>query len=113
VWKYQRDVRSDLQALDVIRLTISPFTFGFVPMYVEPQERTEFRMADKPDVLTSLKNMAGGGVPVLHGLPTNTAGSPPTTMNSGNDLSDRPVRGDSEAFVTHRLVGGDRRKPPV
>src|SRR5437879_4865810 len=59
----------DLEAaLDVVRSHHIPFTFGFVPMYVNPQERMEFRLADKPDVVHALqKYVRAGGVPVLHG----------------------------------------------
>ena len=91
--------------LDVIRQHHIPFTFGFVPMYVNPQERLEFRMADKPDVVDMLKKyVRAGGVPVLHGYTHQYRGVTTDDYEFWDDLSDRPVRGDSEAFVTHRLT---------
>ncbi len=95
----------DLEAtLEVIRRHHIPFTFGFVPMYVNPQERTEFRLADKPDVVSALKDYVNaGGVPVLHGFTHQYRGVTTDDYEFWDDLSDRPVRGDSEAFVTRRL----------
>ena len=91
--------------LAVIRRHHIPFTFGFVPMYVNPQERLEFRMADKPEVVSELKDyVRAGGVPVLHGFTHQYRGVTTDDYEFWDDLSDRPVRGDSEAFVTRRLT---------
>ncbi len=95
-----------LQAtLDVIRKKGIPFSFGFVPMYVDPQERTEFRLADKSDVVHMLVNyVKAGGTPVLHGYTHQYRGVTTDDYEFWDDLSDRPVRGDSEAFATHRVT---------
>jgi len=91
--------------LRVLRKFHIPFSFGFVPMYVNPQDRLEFRMADKPDVVNVLqKYVEAGGAPVLHGYTHQYRGVTTDDYEFWDDLSDRPVRGDSEAFATRRVT---------
>jgi uncharacterized protein YdaL len=99
-------IPTDLEmTLAVIRKHKIPFSFGFVPMYVNPEERTEFRLADKSEVVDELlKYMRAGGVPVLHGYTHQYRGITTDDYEFWDDLSDRPVRGDSEAFATHRIT---------
>jgi len=108
VWKISTrcQIRTNLQAtLTLFGLTI-PFTFGFVSMYVNPRN-DGIRMADKPDVVNELENMCGrAGFRSCTALPHT--GAVTTDDYESGRLSDRPVRGDSEAFVTHRLSGGDQ-----
>jgi len=96
---------SELEAtLAVIRRHHIPFSFGFVPTYVNPHERLEFRMADKPDVVAMLKKYVEyGGTPVLHGFTHQYRGVTTDDYEFWDDLSDRPIRGDSETFVARRL----------
>jgi len=90
--------------LRVLRRHHIPFSFGFVPMYVNPQERLEFRMSDKPEVVHELqKYVEAGGTPVLHGYTHQYRGVTTDDYEFWDDLSDRPVRGDSEAFATRRM----------
>ena len=98
-------IPADLAAtLSVIRRQRIPFSFGFVPMYVNPEERTEFRLADKSEVVDQLMAFVhAGGVPVLHGYTHQYRGVTTDDYEFWDDLSDRPVRGDSEAFATHRV----------
>jgi uncharacterized protein YdaL len=95
----------DLQAmLEVIRRQKIPFAFGFVPMYVNPHDRLEYRLADKPAVVRMLKKyVAEGGVPVLHGYTHQYRGVTTDDYEFWDDLGDRPVRGDSEAFAARRV----------
>ncbi len=95
----------ELQAtLKVIERHHIPFAFGFVPMYVNPHEHMEFRMADKPAVVASLKEyMKAGGVPVLHGYTHQYRGVTTDDYEFWDDLGDRPVRGDSTNFASRRF----------
>ena len=55
-------IPADLAAtLSVIRHQRIPFSFGYVPMYVNPEERTEFRLADKSDVVDQLMDYVHAG----------------------------------------------------
>jgi peptidoglycan/xylan/chitin deacetylase (PgdA/CDA1 family) len=98
-------VPSEMKAtLDVIRKFHIPFSFGFVPVYVNPHERTEFRLTDKPDVLSMLKTyVAAGGTPILHGYTHQYRGVTTDDYEFWDDLGDRAVRGDSKMFASHRM----------
>lgn len=90
--------------LSVIRKHKIPFAFGFVPVYINPHERTEFRLTDKPETLDALKRyVAAGGTPVLHGYTHQYRGVTTDDYEFWDDLGDRPVRGDSEQFAAHRI----------
>ncbi|MFA5976605.1 MAG: polysaccharide deacetylase family protein [Elusimicrobiota bacterium] len=99
-------VPKDLDAtLRVIRRHKIPFSFGFVPMYVNPEGRQEFRMADKPEVVRQIgRYIKAGGVPILHGFTHQYRGVSTDDYEFWDDLSDRPVRGDSETFATRRIT---------
>jgi uncharacterized protein YdaL len=95
----------DLAAtLQVIRKHGIPFAFGFVPAYVNPHERVEMRLSDKPEVVDALhRYMRAGGAPVLHGFTHQYRGVTTDDYEFWDDLGDRPIRGDSESFVERRL----------
>jgi peptidoglycan/xylan/chitin deacetylase (PgdA/CDA1 family) len=90
--------------LAVIKRHHIPFTFGFVPTYINPHENVELQLADQPEVVSVLKKyVAAGGVPVLHGYTHQYRGVTTDDYEFWDDLGDRPVRGDSKAFAERRV----------
>jgi uncharacterized protein YdaL len=98
------DLRQLSTTLNVLDKEHVPFSFGFVPAYINPHERIELRLSDRPAVVNMLKKyVAHGGTPVLHGFTHQYRGVTTDDYEFWDDLGDRPVRGDSEAFVSRRL----------
>jgi uncharacterized protein YdaL len=92
------------QTIKVIHKYHIPFAFGFVPTYINPQERIELRMSEKPEIVSWLKTYVNeGGTPILHGFTHQYRGVTTDDYEFWDDLGDRPIRGDSEAFVARRL----------
>lgn len=88
----------------VFRSEDVPFSFGFVPLYVNPVERLAVHLWEKPEIVEALKRMvAAGGVPVLHGYTHQYRGTSTDDYEFWDDLRDRPVRGDSENYATRRI----------
>jgi uncharacterized protein YdaL len=92
------------QTLKVLKKHKVPFAFGFVPTYINPQERVEIRLAEKPEFVNWLKTFVNeGGTPIIHGFTHQYRGVTTDDYEFWDDLGDRPIRGDSEAFVSRRL----------
>jgi len=90
--------------LNVIRKHRIPFSFGYVPMYINPNERIYLQITDKPDVVKALQNYArAGGSAVLHGFTHQHRGATTDDYEFWDDLRDKPIRGDSRTLVTQRL----------
>jgi uncharacterized protein YdaL len=90
--------------LAVIRKHHIPFSFGFIPMYVNPSEGIYLHLTDAPDVVRVLQEyVRAGGVPVLHGYTHQHRGVTADDYEFWDDLGDRPVRADSEGFVARRV----------
>lgn len=90
--------------LAVLRKHHIPFSFGFVPMYVNPSEGIYMHLTDAPDVVKVLQEyVRAGGVPVLHGYTHQYRGVTADDYEFWDDLADRPVRADSAGFAAHRL----------
>src|ERR1700759_5189966 len=61
-------------------------------------------MEDKPDVIDVLhKYVEAGGTPVLHGDTHQYRGVTTDDYEFWDDLSDRPVKRDSDVDATHRV----------
>ena len=94
----------DLRAtLAVLRKHRIPFSFGYIPMYVNPSEGIYLHLTDAPNVVQALQEyVRAGGVPVLHGYTHQYRGVTADDYEFWDDLADRPVRADSEGFVSQR-----------
>jgi len=90
--------------LNIIKHEKIPFAFGFVPVYVNPGERIYTHLNEHPDVVSVLKEyVKSGGVPVLHGYTHQHRGISTDDYEFWDDITDRPVRGDSAGWAYRRI----------
>ncbi len=90
--------------LRAIRSNKIPFGFGFVPFYLNPTRHIYEQLGEKPEIVDALKDyIKGGGLPVLHGDTHQYRGVTTDDYEFWDDFADRPVKGDSEPFVTRRI----------
>ncbi len=96
---------ADLAAvLAIFKKNNVPFSFGIVPVYVNPGERIYVRLSDKPQIVQALKKFVeAGGSPILHGYTHQRRGISTDDYEFWDDLADRPVLGDSERFASSRI----------
>jgi len=95
------DLKSTLR---VIRSHNIPFAFGYVPFYVDPTRRIFEELSEKPGVVDALqKYIKYRGQPVLHGDTHQYRGVTTDDYEFWDDISDRPVKRDSETFAFRKV----------
>ncbi|MEV0144966.1 MULTISPECIES: DUF2334 domain-containing protein [unclassified Nonomuraea] len=119
----QSDPEAIRAAGDALHRLHVPFSFGVVPVYRGPlrdgPDRATIRLRDRPELVRALVHLLeSGGTMVLHGYTHQSDGPPnPTNGESGQDFEffrthfgaqgqlvyDGTIRGDSAAWVEHRL----------
>ncbi len=84
-----------------------PFQIALVPIYKDPANQEEIYLSDRPKFVAAVKYMISkGGVVVLHGVTHQYHGKTGDDYEFWDELSDKPVQGDSRAFVEQRLRQG-------
>jgi len=81
-----------------------PFSVGLVPVYIDPNERTELHLEDNPKLLAVLRKIPClGGTFVLHGFTHQYHGVTTDDYEFWDDIADKPVRGDSADNASLRI----------
>ncbi len=92
------------RTLRVITSHDIPFSFGYVPFYVNPTLRIFEQLSDKPDIVSALEDyVEHRGIPVLHGDTHQYRGVTTDDYEFWDDLADRPIKRDSDVFASHRV----------
>ncbi len=81
-----------------------PFSVGFVPVYIDPQNRTEYHLDDYPKLWAFLKQIPSmGGSFVLHGYTHQYRGVTTDDYEFWDEVLDKPVRKDSVEYASNRI----------
>ncbi len=81
-----------------------PYSIGVVPVYVNGRDRTYIRMSERTRMVSALTSAAESGATfVLHGYTHQYRGVTTDDYEFWDDLTDRPVRGDSESYAARRV----------
>ena len=81
-----------------------PFQISLVPIFVDPVEKVELYLSDRPEFAKAIRYMVSkGGVVVMHGVTHQFRGKSTDDYEFWDEFSDRPVPNDSRALVEKKL----------
>ncbi len=81
-----------------------PFQIAIIPIFRDPAHSLEIRLGDRRSTVAAIHSMiARGGMPVMHGITHQVHGLSGDEYEFWDEFGDRPVSGDSAAFVSRRL----------
>ncbi len=95
------------QVADFLSERNIPFQIALVPLFKDPANNEELYLSDRPKFVAAVKYMISkGGVVVLHGVTHQYHGKTGDDYEFWDDLSDKPIQGDSRMLVEQRLRTG-------
>ena len=101
------DPASLLKTLRYLHSENIPFSVALVPVYIDPTEKLEIHLEDRPDLLNVLRKVPSyGGVFVMHGYTHQFHGVSTDDYEFWDDISDKPVPGDSVDYALNRIEKG-------
>jgi uncharacterized protein YdaL len=81
-----------------------PFQISLIPIFVNPEDKSEIYLSDRPEFVRAIRYMVSkGGAVVMHGVTHQYGGKSSDDYEFWDELADRPVSGDSRAFVEKKL----------
>lgn len=84
-----------------------PFAVSLVPVYIDPNNKIEYHLEDKPALLGALKKIPFlGGSFVMHGYTHQYHSVTTDDYEFWDDVADKPVRGDSVENASLRIEKG-------
>lgn len=96
-----------IQMADFLSDRKIPFQFSLVPIYKDPANQVELYLSDRPKFVAAVRYMISkGGTPVLHGSTHQYHGKTGDDYEYWDELSDKPIQGDSRPLVEQKLQAG-------
>ena len=84
-----------------------PFQIALVPIFKDPSDQEELYLSDRPKFVAAVRYMISkGGVVVLHGVTHQYHGKTGDDYEFWDDVSDKPIQGDTRTLVEQRLRMG-------
>jgi len=84
-----------------------PFAIALIPIFRDPAHSLEIRLGDRKSTVAAIHTMiARGGTPIMHGITHQVHGLSGDEYEFWDELSNKPVGGDSAEFVMRRLRMG-------
>ncbi len=84
-----------------------PFQISLVPIFRDPANQEELYLSDRPKFVAAVRYMVSkGGVVVLHGVTHQYHGKTGDDYEFWDEMSDKPIQGDSRPLVEQRLRMG-------
>jgi uncharacterized protein YdaL len=81
-----------------------PFQISLIPIYVNPEDKAEIYLSDRPEFVRAIRYMVSkGGSVVLHGVTHQFRGKSTDDYEFWDEFSDKPVPMDSRAMVEKKL----------
>jgi uncharacterized protein YdaL len=75
-----------------------PFQISLIPIYVNPDDKSEIYLSDRPEFVRAIRYMVSkGGAVVMHGVTHQYGGKSSDDCEFWDELADRPISGDSRA----------------
>jgi uncharacterized protein YdaL len=98
------DPKSLITIVKYLKSQNVPFAVALVPVYVNPKEKVEIHLGERPELLSVLKEIPNfGGSFVLHGYTHQYHGVTPEDYEFWDDVADKPVIGDSVEYASLRI----------
>ncbi len=84
-----------------------PFQISLVPIFKDPAEKEEVYLSDRPEFVRAIRYMVSkGGLVVMHGDTHQYHGKSGDDYEFWDEVSDKPIQGDSRALVEQKLEQG-------
>jgi hypothetical protein len=104
----QEDDPAELRSIaDYLFSRHIPFGISLIPIFRNTpanEEQQEIYLSDRPEFVRAIKYMVSkGGLVVMHGVYHQYHGKTADDYEFWDDRSDKPVQGDSQAFVEKRI----------
>ena len=81
-----------------------PFQISLVPIYVDPADKSEIYLSDRPEFVRAIRYMVSkGGSVVMHGVTHQFRGKSTDDYEFWDEYADAPVPNDSRALVEKKL----------
>jgi uncharacterized protein YdaL len=81
-----------------------PFQIGLVPIYVNPEEKSEIYLSDRPEFVRAIRYMVSkGGSVVMHGVTHQYRGKSTDDYEFWDEYADKPIAMDSRDLVIKKL----------
>ncbi|HTY60817.1 MAG TPA: DUF2334 domain-containing protein [Acidobacteriota bacterium] len=81
-----------------------PFQISLVPIYVDPEDKSEIYLSDRPEFVRAIRYMVSkGGSVVMHGVTHQFRGKSTDDYEFWDEYADAPVPNDSRALVEKKL----------
>jgi uncharacterized protein YdaL len=81
-----------------------PFQISLVPIYVNPEEKQEIYLSDRPEFVRAIRYMVSkGGSVVMHGVTHQLRGKSTDDYEFWDEFLDGPIANDSRVLVEKKL----------
>jgi uncharacterized protein YdaL len=81
-----------------------PFQISLIPIFIDPEEKSEIYLSDRPEFVRAIQYMVSkGGSVVLHGVTHQYRGKSTDDYEFWDEFSDKPVPLDSRELVVNKL----------
>jgi uncharacterized protein YdaL len=81
-----------------------PFQISLVPIYVNPEDKSEIYLSDRPEFVRAIRYMVSkGGSVVMHGVTHQYRGKSTDDYEFWDEYADKPIPMDSRAQVIKKL----------
>jgi uncharacterized protein YdaL len=81
-----------------------PFQISLIPIFVDPEDKSEIYLSDRPDFVRAIRYMVSkGGIVVMHGVTHQYRGKSADDYEFWDEFSDKPGSMDSRALVEKKL----------
>jgi uncharacterized protein YdaL len=81
-----------------------PFQISLVPIFVDPEEKSEIYLSDRPEFARAIRYMVSkGGSVVMHGATHQFRGKTTDDYEFWDEFSDGPIPNDSRSLVEKKL----------
>lgn len=99
------DDPGDLRDLaDYLHARKVPFQISLIPIFINPEEKTEIYLSDRPDFVRAIRYMVSkGGSVVMHGVTHQYRGKSADDYEFWDEFSDHPTPTDSRDLIEKKL----------